>query len=108
MKVQQFLDATKYLLLKSCQSSFNDLSHLSVYLLFPLKEYKVEVVLKENWKDPRLAYGNASWFVRLKGNTLAKVWYPDTMIENSRKHEVDDKTRTAYLFGDGTIFMSEW
>ena len=108
MKVQQFLDATKYLLLKSCQSSFNDLSHLSVYLLFPLKEYKVEVVLKENWKDPRLAYDNASWFVRLKGNTLAKVWYPDTMIENSRKHEVDDKTRTAYLFGDGTIFMSEW
>ncbi|CAH3030728.1 unnamed protein product [Porites evermanni] len=71
-------------------------------------EYKVEVVLKENWKDPRLAYGNASWFVRLKGNTLAKVWYPDTMIENSRKHEVDDKTRTIYLFGDGTIFMSEW
>ncbi|KAM7427597.1 hypothetical protein ABFA07_021284 [Porites harrisoni] len=71
-------------------------------------EYKVEVVLKENWKDPRLAYGNASWFVRLQGNTLAKVWYPDTMIENSRKHEVDDKTRTVYLFGDGTIFMSEW
>ena len=79
-----------------------------MYLLFPLKEYKVEVVLKENWNDPRLPYGNASWFVRLKGNTLAKVWYPDTMIENSRKHEVDDKTRTAYLFGDGTIFMSEW
>lgn len=71
-------------------------------------EYKVELILKENWKDPRLAYGNASWFVRLKGDTLAKVWYPDTLIENSRKHVVDDKTRTAYLFGDGTIFLSEW
>lgn len=65
-------------------------------------------MLKEIWRDPRLAYGNASWFVRLKGDTLAKVWYPDTMIENSRKHEVDDKTRTAYLLGDGTIFLSEW
>ncbi|XP_067026321.1 glycine receptor subunit alpha-3-like isoform X1 [Acropora muricata] len=71
-------------------------------------EYKVEVVLKETWNDPRLAYGNSSWFVRLKGSTLAKVWYPDTLIENSRKHDVDDKTRTAYLFGDGTIFLSEW
>ncbi|XP_068726599.1 gamma-aminobutyric acid receptor subunit gamma-1-like [Montipora capricornis] len=71
-------------------------------------EYQVEVILKENWKDPRLSYGNASWFVRLKGDTLAKMWYPDTLIENSRKHDVDDKTRTAYLFGDGTIFLSEW
>ncbi|XP_068727410.1 gamma-aminobutyric acid receptor subunit alpha-5-like [Montipora capricornis] len=71
-------------------------------------EYKVELILKENWKDPRLAYGNASWFVRLKGDTLAKVWYPDTLIENSRKHVVDDKTRTAFLFGDGTMFLSEW
>ncbi|XP_068677057.1 gamma-aminobutyric acid receptor subunit alpha-5-like [Montipora foliosa] len=71
-------------------------------------EYQVEVMLKENWDDPRLAYGNASWFVRLKGDTLAKVWYPDTFIENARKHDVDDKTRTAYLFGDGTIFLSEW
>ena len=66
------------------------------------------MVLKETWNDPRLAYGNSSWFVRLKGSTLAKVWYPDTLIENSRKHVVDDKTRTAYLFGDGTIFLSEW
>lgn len=82
----------------------------SLLIDFPafFKEYKVEVILKENWNDPRLAYGNASWYVRLKGATLAKVWYPDTMIENSRKHEVDDKTRTAYLFGDGTIFLSEW
>ena len=68
----------------------------------------MELILKENWKDPRLAYGNASWFVRLKGDTLAKVWYPDTLIENSRKHVVDDKTRTAFLFGDGTMFLSEW
>ncbi|XP_074610792.1 gamma-aminobutyric acid receptor subunit alpha-6-like isoform X3 [Acropora palmata] len=35
-------------------------------------EYKVEVVLKETWNDPRLTYGNSSWFVRLKGSTLAK------------------------------------
>ncbi|XP_078353528.1 gamma-aminobutyric acid receptor subunit gamma-1-like isoform X2 [Oculina patagonica] len=71
-------------------------------------EYKVELILKENWKDPRLAYGNQSWFVRLKHDMLKKMWYPDTLIENSRKHDVDDKTRTAYLFGDGTIFFSEW
>ncbi|XP_066015169.1 gamma-aminobutyric acid receptor subunit rho-2 isoform X1 [Pocillopora verrucosa] len=72
------------------------------------KEYKVELILKETWKDPRLAYGNATWFVRLKNELLKKIWYPDTMIENARKHDVDDKTRTAYLFGDGTIFFSEW
>ncbi|CAH3116662.1 unnamed protein product [Pocillopora meandrina] len=71
-------------------------------------EYKVELILKETWKDPRLAYGNATWFVRLKNELLKKIWYPDTMIENARKHDVDDKTRTAYLFGDGTIFFSEW
>ena len=74
----------------------------------PLKEYTVELIMKENWKDPRLAYGNESWYVRLKEDMLKKIWYPDTMIENSRKLEVDEKTRTAYLFGDGTIFFSEW
>lgn len=68
----------------------------------------MEVVLKESWRDPRLAFGNASWFVRLKGDMLAKMWYPDTRIQNSRKHDMDEKTRTAYLFGDGTVFLSEW
>ena len=82
---------------------------LTYYLMSLLqKEYKVELILKETWKDPRLAYGNATWFVRLKNELLKKIWYPDTMIENARKHDVDDKTRTAYLFGDGTIFFSEW
>ena len=72
------------------------------------KEYKVELILKESWRDPRLVYGNDTWFVKLKHDTLKKLWYPDTLIENSRKHDADDKTRTAYLFGDGTIFFSEW
>ena len=77
-------------------------------LCFVFKEYKVELILKESWRDPRLAYGNDTWFVKLKHDMLKKLWYPDTLIENSRKHDADDKTRTAYLFGDGTIFFSEW
>ena len=65
-------------------------------------------MLKESWSDPRLAYGNVTWFVRLKGDTLKRLWIPDTLVENSRKHDVEEKTRTALLFGDGTIFYSEW
>ena len=64
--------------------------------------------MKESWKDPRLAYGNESWFVKLKNDMLKKLWYPDTFIENARKHDIDEESKTAYLFGDGTIFFSEW
>lgn len=71
-------------------------------------EYKTELVVKESWKDPRLVYGNESWFVKLKNDMLKKLWYPDTFIENSRKHDIDEESKTAYLFGDGTIFFSEW
>ena len=62
--------------------------------------------MRQFWKDPRLSYGDRNLTLTFQGDTLKKLWFPDTYFENSKKTFVHEDTRTVILFGDGNLLYS--
>ncbi|XP_067028679.1 gamma-aminobutyric acid receptor subunit beta-2-like isoform X1 [Acropora muricata] len=69
-------------------------------------EFEADIYMRQFWKDPRLSYGDRNLTLTFQGDTLKKLWFPDTYFENSKKTFVHEDTRTVILFGDGNLLYS--
>ena len=78
----------------------------SIWTLFYQQEFEADIYMRQFWKDPRLSYGDRNLTLTFQGDTLKKLWFPDTYFENSKKTFVHEDTRTVILFGDGNLLYS--
>mgnify|MGYP000338539116 CR=1 FL=1 len=78
----------------------------SICALFYQQEFEADIYMRQFWKDPRLSYGDRNLTLTFQGDTLKKLWFPDTYFENSKKTFVHEDTRTVILFGDGNLLYS--
>jgi len=71
--------------------------------------FRVQITFRQKFKDPRLAHsGNQT--VNLLGDSVKKIWSPDTFFRNERSSEHHGTIHPniyARVDPDGTVLMSE-
>jgi len=75
-----------------------------------LKDFAVSMYLRQQWRDPRLAfrsYGTDFDKIRLGEHSWNKLWIPDTFFRNEKAaefHEVTVNNRLMTVTDDGVVW----
>ena len=78
-----------------------------MYLYCHFQTFKVDISLRQSWKDPRLDLGENK--LTLTVNPADYIWIPDTYFTNARNvHQytvTKDNTRTV-ISKNGSVYLS--
>ncbi|XP_078594925.1 gamma-aminobutyric acid receptor subunit beta-2-like [Branchiostoma floridae x Branchiostoma japonicum] len=69
-------------------------------------DYTITILLRQFWKDQRLAYRGMNRSLSLDGRLVEALWVPDTFLLNSKEaflHRVTVDNRLIRLFPDGEL-----
>ena len=81
-------------------------------IFLSLQDYSLNIYLRQQWTDPRLAYGKLLPDVTVKKIKMAdktwdKIWTPDVFFRNEKRasfHEVTTPNRLMSLHSDGKVW----
>ena len=80
------------------------------FLLFFLKDFSVDVILRQRWTDRRLKFNHSTVGVlELDQKMTEKVWVPDSFFPKEKRaqiHEVTVPNRLLHIYSNGTVFYS--
>ena len=93
-------------------SKLTMLSYNGHVLSFILQDYKVSVMLRQKWSDPRLEFAHISnrSFLSLPGHSSDLLWVPDLIFVNEKDanvHEVTVPNKLLRIYANGTILYSQ-
>lgn len=75
-----------------------------------LQDYRVNIFLRQNWNDPRLAYSEfPDSSLDLDPSMLDSIWKPDLFFANEKGanfHDVTTDNKLLRIFKDGTVLYS--
>lgn len=77
-----------------------------------LQDYKVTLLLRQSWEDPRLVFTGESQRLSLSlpGNAATMLWLPDLIFANEKQgnlHQVTRENRMLRIYRNGTILYSQ-
>lgn len=82
----------------------------NVSLLLDVQDYRVNIFLRQNWNDPRLAYSEyPDSSLDLDPSMLDSIWKPDLFFANEKGanfHDVTTDNKLLRIFKDGTVLYS--
>ena len=80
-------------------------------ILFRFQDYSLNMYLRQEWSDPRLAfdpaYNDGSDKLKLGDGYWERIWTPDVFFRNEKKaafHGVTTPNRLINLHADGTVW----
>ncbi|KAI3373531.1 hypothetical protein L3Q82_022126, partial [Scortum barcoo] len=81
-----------------------------IYSLMTLKDYRLNVFLRQQWNDPRLAYKEyPDDSLDLDPSMLDSIWKPDLFFANEKGanfHEVTTDNKLLRIFQNGNVLYS--
>lgn len=82
----------------------------SISLFIALKDYRLNVFLRQQWNDPRLAYKEyPDDSLDLDPSMLDSIWKPDLFFANEKGanfHEVTTDNKLLRIFQNGNVLYS--
>ncbi|XP_074649205.1 glycine receptor subunit alpha-1-like [Tubulanus polymorphus] len=72
-------------------------------------EYKMSIMLRQIWMDPRLSYTIYNNHITLDAEYRRKIWTPDTFFSNekmSRRHMETEPNVLIRIYPNGTVYYS--
>ena len=108
--VRTFLSMIIHFIKSQVFFSFTQLSCFLFSFFFFMKDFSVDVILRQRWTDRRLKFNHSTVGVlELDQKMTEKVWVPDSFFPKEKRaqiHEVTVPNRLLHIYSNGTVFYS--
>ncbi len=74
-----------------------------------LKDYSMDIYLRQAWYDRRLAYSNSSQPLSISARLIPLMWTPDLFFPTEKKavlHDITVPNKLMRVNPDGTVVYS--